>query len=64
MPKKGQTNNPHGRPKLAQRKVLDRARQIGRVSDEDWAVLKSAAEKTGKPFTRWALEILLKAARK
>ena len=64
MSKKGHTNNPNGRPPLAVRKVLDKSRMLGRVSDAEWAELKSAAEKSGKSFTAWALTILLKSARK
>ena len=41
-----------------------KARQLGRVSDEDWETLKSAAEKRGQKFTPWALAVLLKAARR
>lgn len=36
------------------------ARQLGRVSDEDWTLLKEAAEASGKTFTEWAVGILLK----
>lgn len=39
------------------------ARQLGRVSDEDWTLLKEAAEASGKTFTEWAVGILLKKAR-
>tara|TARA_R110000868_G_scaffold7443_2_gene40418 strand:+ start:71 stop:280 length:210 start_codon:yes stop_codon:yes gene_type:complete len=39
------------------------ARQLGRVSDEDWETLKQAAKTSGKTFTQWAVEVLLKAAR-
>lgn len=42
----------------------ERARQLGRVSDEDWQLLKSAAEQSGLTFTEWALGHLLKQARK
>lgn len=38
------------------------ARQLGRVSDEDWASLKEAAEASGKTFTEWAVPALLKLA--
>lgn len=40
------------------------ARQLGRVSDEDWAILKAAAEASGKTFTEWALPTLLKKAKR
>jgi hypothetical protein len=39
-------------------------RQLGRVSDEDWAGLKAAAESAGKSFTEWALPVLLAKARR
>lgn len=39
------------------------ARQLGRVSDEDWRTLKQAAEASDKTFTQWAVEVLLKAAK-
>ena len=39
------------------------ARQLGRVSDEDWTLLKEAAQAAGKTFTEWAVEILLKKAK-
>ena len=40
------------------------ARQLGRVSDEDWQTLKDAAKKAGVPFTQWALSILLRNAKR
>jgi hypothetical protein len=40
------------------------ARQLGRVSDDDWDTLKAAADKRGESFTQWALGILLRAAKK
>ena len=40
------------------------ARQLGRVSDEDWAELKAAAEAAGKSFTEWALPALLAKAKR
>jgi len=65
MSKKGHTNNPGGRPtKDPEDKVLTPARQLGRVSDEDWAILQGAAASSGKSFTKWALEILLRAAKR
>lgn len=39
-------------------------RQFGRVNDADWATLQAAAKRAGKSFTAWALDILLKAAKK
>jgi len=42
----------------------NKARQLGRVSDSEWAELQQAAEESGKSFTQWALAILLKAARR
>jgi hypothetical protein len=40
------------------------ARQLGRVSDEDWETLKAASEKRGESFTAWAVRVLLNAARR
>lgn len=40
------------------------ARQLGRVAEEDWQTLKSAAAKRGESFTAWALRILLAAAKR
>jgi uncharacterized protein (DUF1778 family) len=39
-------------------------RQIGRVSDETWDLLKRAAEHEGLSFTRWALQILIREAKR
>ena len=40
------------------------ARQLGRVSNDDWETLKAAAEKRGESFTAWAVRVLLAAARR
>lgn len=40
------------------------ARQLGRVSEEEWETLKAAAEKRGESFTAWAVRVLLAAARR
>lgn len=40
----------------------NQARQLGRVSDEDWQTLKDAAKHRGESFTAWALAVLLEAA--
>jgi hypothetical protein len=39
-------------------------RQLGRVSDEDWETLKSAAAKRGETFSAWALAVLKRAAKR
>lgn len=39
-------------------------RQIGRVSDEDWQLIKAAAEKRGETFTAWAVAVLKRAAKR
>lgn len=39
-------------------------RQLGRVTDNEWQTLKAAAERAGKPFSQWATEILLRAAKR
>ena len=42
----------------------DPPRQLGRVSDEEWEMLREAASIENKTFTRWALDILLPKAKK
>lgn len=64
MPKKGDTNNPHGRPPLPEGERKDVVIQLGRATAGERDELKSAAERSGKSFTQWALEILLRAARR
>ena len=65
MPKKGETNNPGGRPKKDPAdKYETKARKFGRVGEEEWQELHVAAKSAKKTFTQWALEILLRAARR
>jgi hypothetical protein len=40
------------------------ARQLGRVSGDDWRLLRQAAQDSGQNFTQWALAILLDAAKR
>jgi hypothetical protein len=40
------------------------ARQLGRISDEDWSELKEAADAAGQSMVEWALPTLLKKARR
>lgn len=57
--------NEKGRPKKAiEEKYKTPARQLGRVSEEDWALLKAAADKRGEFFTTWAVAVLLRAAKR
>ncbi len=39
-------------------------RQLGRVSDEDWAVIRQACEASGQGLVEWALPLLLREARR
>jgi hypothetical protein len=39
-------------------------RILGRVSDEDWALLRSACDASGEALIVWALPLLLREARK
>jgi predicted HicB family RNase H-like nuclease len=39
-------------------------RKLGRVDDETWETLRLAAKKQGMTFTKWAVQVLLKAAKK
>lgn len=50
--------------KTPEEKYRTPARQLGRVDSETWENLQAAAEKEGKTFTQWALEILKKRAKK
>ena len=40
------------------------ARQLGRVSDEEWSEIKDACESAGQSLVEWALPTLLKKARR
>ena len=40
------------------------ARQLGRVSDEEWNEIKAACEAAGLSLVAWALPTLLKKARR
>jgi|694.fasta_scaffold01981_40 hypothetical protein len=59
-PKMGRPPTKHG--------IYDPPRILGRVSPEDWETIKAAARKhtqqTGENFTEWAVEILMREARK
>lgn len=45
--------------------VYDPPRQLGRISAEDWELLQAAAKVSGeKNFTKWALSVLLAAAKR
>lgn len=52
--------NKGGRPATGHEKP----RILGRVAQPEWDEVKSAAERSGKSFTQWAMEILLRAARR
>ena len=51
-------------PKSPEEKYVTPGRQFGRVADSEWKLLHDAAKKAGKPFTQWALEILLRNAKR
>ena len=51
-------------PKAAGEHQVTPARQLGRVDETTWRELKAAAERSGKTFTQWALEILERAAKR
>ena len=40
------------------------ARQLGRISDEDWNELQEACQASGLSMVAWALPTLLKKARR
>jgi len=61
MPKK---KTKRGRPPTARGAYNPHpARQLGRVSDDDWKTLKDAAAGSKMTFTQWAVSVLLKAAK-
>ncbi|MEO2017296.1 MAG: hypothetical protein ABGZ53_23310 [Fuerstiella sp.] len=51
-------------PKPPGEKYTTPQRQLGRVTDDDWDLLLTAAREAGKPFTQWAVQILLRNARR
>lgn len=54
-----------GRPaKPPGEKYQTPGRRLGRVPDDEWATLQSAAKASGKNFTAWAVGILLRAAKR
>ncbi len=60
-----QTIAKRGRPKKAEGEhERTPVRQIGRIPDAEWGRLQAAATRSGKTFTAWATEILLRAARR
>ncbi|HEY4258596.1 MAG TPA: hypothetical protein VGM98_00490, partial [Schlesneria sp.] len=48
------------KPKRPEERHTTKARQLGRVSDESWERLQSMAKASGKSFTQWAVEKLLR----
>ena len=65
MTKKRSKTGRGGRPpKPPDEKYRTPARQLGGVADDDWQLLQDAAAKSGKTFTAWAVEILLRNARR
>ncbi len=51
-------------PKASDDRYRTPVRQLGRVTDEDWAELQAAANSSGKTFTAWALGVLKRAAKR
>ena len=37
-------------------------RQLGRIPDDEWEQMQAAAQASGKTFTAWAREVLMRAA--
>ena len=59
------STNKGGRPrKAAEERYRTPQRQLGRVDDEAWETLREAAKRAGKPFSTWAVEVLLRAAKR
>ena len=51
-------------PKPAHERYRTPARQLGRIPEDEWDTIQSAAAKAGKTLTEWAKEILLRNARR
>lgn len=41
-----------------------KARQFGRIADDDWRAIKAACQRAGMSLTEWALPTLLDKARR
>ena len=52
-----------GRPRKAE-KEINPVRQIGRWPDDQWELIRKAADNSGVSVAEWAREILLRAARR
>jgi hypothetical protein len=52
-----------GRPRKKV-KEINPVRQIGRWPDDQWELIRAAAERSGKNVAEWAREILLRAAKR
>lgn len=50
-------------PKPPGEKYETPIRRIGRVPDAEWQQMQAAAKASGKTFTQWATDILLRSAR-
>lgn len=56
---------PVGRPTKPKReKYKTPQRQFGRIGSEDWQTIQDATAHSGIPFTRWALPVVLREARR
>lgn len=51
-------------PKPKGEKFQTPPRSLGRVSDEDWETIQAGARESGETFTKWATEVLLRAAKR
>ena len=56
-------HNPVGRPRKAV-KEINPVRQIGRWPDDQWELIRHAADRAGLSVAEWARGILLRAARR
>jgi len=56
-----ETKKPPGRPPKAE-KEINPVRQIGRWPDDQWDLIREAAERADLSVAEWARRILLRAA--
>jgi hypothetical protein len=54
---------PLGRPPKAE-KEINPVRQIGRWPDDQWGLIREAADNAGLSVAEWARDILLRAAKR
>jgi predicted HicB family RNase H-like nuclease len=55
---------PRGRPRVAEPKPRDKARQLGRLNDDSWQQIRDAAAAAKKPLNEWMISVLFAEIRR